>query len=235
MSFNIGFKMMEYISKTQSSASRVADTASNPTAVIIVSANPQEGALVSIWSFSMQDQNMVGQRAYSSTLTWNAWAAEASKSHLSWPTRHTERGVVAHVIPFATNNRRYDRRRRSEPQHLEMASETLCDSGACVQHHVHSSYGISWQRRRHSPSPCWGKLFCSSRPRQMVSLLEPTPFNTIRHHSTPSNTIQSNPNQSLVFPSQDPQIKHPSHASSSFLPSPPLPQPHLPPPSTSPH
>lgn len=47
--------------------------------VLSVGVNPDQGAILSVWSFAEWDTNDKGRRAFSSTLTWSAWRKVAGK------------------------------------------------------------------------------------------------------------------------------------------------------------
>lgn len=48
-------------------------------AVVEISANGESGILFSMWSYRKWDLNKDDDKAYSSTLTWNAWKDIASE------------------------------------------------------------------------------------------------------------------------------------------------------------
>lgn len=67
-----GFDAITYYAKDA-----LLDSEDQPESVLEIAGNPDSGIIISTYSYATNDLNEPAKRAYSSTLTWNAWVAIA--------------------------------------------------------------------------------------------------------------------------------------------------------------
>lgn len=85
---NVGFNDVEYFSNK-----------GGDKAVVKLTASPNAGMIISLWSYADCDGNDLFNRAFSSTITWNAWKAMAGvkAGKLRYQIGH-------HILNVASNN-----------------------------------------------------------------------------------------------------------------------------------